>query len=354
MRREVFGVRLIQRSPHALKRLRPPSPALFVQRFDLAPNVVPIRRRVKSHGRAAALLDWSRPVPQNREHGATDRFFAARIRQRLPGAAANVSVGVGLREREQGRTSFRMQIRIEETVRRFSPHFRVGGTKQVDSFVFREYVESGKLLLRILGENIKWFRLVLRLGSVQLLDRMRDLPPKFYVILRNLRQHLFESRAGCRIAVESQAKRSIRGVELQPIQQQGKNARVSHAQARQQKGDVGALFLSQFLVETEQWFDSFFSERKQSLNQAVIHIVGCAADRVQEEIDGLRGTIVPEQVDQQRIEIDAMRFLRFSRERENICGGTLALIENGPKQPLIDADPAAGGRMQKIDDAIRL
>src|SRR5580704_10892058 len=181
---------------------------------------------------------------------------------------------------------------------------------------------------------------------------MRDLPPEFYVILRNFRQHLLKRRTGRRISVEPQAERAIGRIEFEAIQQHRKNARVSHAKAREQEGDVGALLLAQFLVETEQGFDGFFAERKQRLNRAIIHVVRRAADNVEEEIDGLPGTVVPEQVDQQRIEIDAMFFLRFPRERENIGRRTLSLIENGPKQPLIDADSAAGGRMQKIDDAI--
>ncbi len=125
------------------------------------------------------------------------------------------------------------------------------------------------------------------------------------VFFGNLGQHRLKSRPRRRVAVKAEAKCAVGRVELQAVEQNRQNPRIANAQASQQEGDIASLLLAQLFVEREQALDCPFAKGKQSLDQKVVDI-RLTPDRVHEKIDRLGLRRIMKQIDQQRIEIDAV------------------------------------------------
>ena len=119
-------------------------------------------------------------------------------------------------------------------------------------------------------------------------------------------------------------------------------------QRSEQERHIRSLFFAQLFVERQQRPCGLLGKREQRLNQAVIHVLRRAPDRVNVEFHSFLGSEMPEQIGEQRIDIDRELVLRSSRETQDLCSGFFggAAIDDGMKKAAVDADTSACRRFQ--------
>ena len=81
-------------------------------------------------------------------------------------------------------------------------------------------------------------------------------------------------------------------------------------QTGDQKRDIAAVFFADLFVQINQRLDCAFAERKNRLDQFVGDFLWIAPDDVNEKRERIGRFEMPQQIDQQRIQIDAFGIVR--------------------------------------------
>ena len=264
MRREILGVRLHSDRHMASSAFTRAVAAHFVQRFDALAHLVAIGDAVETDGRSAALIDGLRGSFRTAIIASRIAVFGGVSASDSQARPRTVGIRIGLRPIEQRGARFGLSSALKKLWAAPARTSRSGRPEQLEPLGFGKYIERRQLVLGILGENVERLRLVLRFGRVELFEGVLNLAAQLRRPLPEFRPASFRAPAAPRDRRTVPAECAVGGVVFQPVEQHREHARIAHAQAGQQEGDIGALLLAQFLVEREQRIDGSFAERKSA------------------------------------------------------------------------------------------